>query len=215
MSLQTEFSAARHKMVEQQLLHRGIRDRRVLEAMELVPREAFLQEVNPQLVYGDHACGIDCEQTISQPYMVALMSESLELAAGDRVLEIGTGSGYQTAILAQLAHEVYTVERHAPLTSRARAVLEQLGAGNVHYRTGDGTQGWPEAAPFDRILVTAGAEECPPALLEQLTEGGILVGPFDGAARQTLKKIRRAGNTFATANLTPCRFVPLIGSGES
>src|SRR5687767_7626625 len=174
----SDFNDLRAEMVEQQLARRGIRDQRVITAMRRVPREAFVAEGLAESAYADSALPIDCEQTISQPVIVAMMTQALQITNQHRVLEIGTGSGYQTAILAELAGAVFSVERHAELSRQAGARLQRLGYQNVFLRVGDGSQGWPEEAPFDRIMVTAAAEECPPALWEQLVEGGVLVGPF-------------------------------------
>lgn len=197
-------------MVERQLRSRGIRDERVLKVMSRVPREAFLPREIVHEAYLDCALPIDCQQTMSQPIIVAMMSEALELSGSERVLEIGTGSGYQTAILAELAAEVFSIERHADLTRQAEARLKGLGYRNVELRVGDGSLGWPEKAPFDRMIVTAAARACPPALWEQLVEGGVLVGPFGPAAEQTLYALRKIDDQPETRVLTGCRFVPLV-----
>ena len=165
-----------------QLAERSIRSTRVLAAMDRVPRERFVPEGVRHLAYADRALPIGCNQTISQPYIVALMTEALQLTGGEHVLEIGTGSGYQTAILAELAASVVSIERHEELSQRAGQVLAELGARNVQLIVGDGTLGWPGRAPYDRILVAAAANEIPPALEEQLAEGGILVIPLGGYA---------------------------------
>jgi protein-L-isoaspartate(D-aspartate) O-methyltransferase len=182
--------------------------------MARVPRERFVGELLRDQAYADRALAIHCEQTISQPYIVALMSEALELTGRETVLEVGTGSGYQTAILAELARSVVTIERHGRLSSAAAAVLRELGYTNVELILGDGTQGWPDRAPYDRIIVTAAAARCPPALLEQLTDGGILVIPVGGPECQLLQAIRKQGGATAAVNLSPCRFVPLIGAQQ-
>ena len=197
-------------MVQRQLRSRGIRDQRVLDAMRRIPREAFLPESIAPEAYLDCALPIDCQQTISQPIIVAMMTEALALTGSEKVLEIGTGSGYQTAILAELAGEVYSIERHTELTRQADCRIKQLGYRNVWLRTGDGSLGWPEEAPFDRIIVTAAAAECPPALWEQLREGGILVGPFGSASEQTLYEMHKIGGKPRSKVLTGCRFVPLV-----
>jgi protein-L-isoaspartate(D-aspartate) O-methyltransferase len=205
-----DFAAARESMVERQLRARGIRDSRVLDAMRRVPREAFLPEEIAHEAYLDCALPIDCEQTISQPVIVAMMTEALALSGNEKVLEVGTGSGYQTALLAELAAEVFSIERHGDLSRQAEARLKQLGYRNVSLRTGDGSLGWPEEVPFDRIIVTAAADVCPPALWEQLREGGILVGPFGSPAEQTLYEIHKVGGKPRSKVLTGCRFVPLV-----
>jgi protein-L-isoaspartate(D-aspartate) O-methyltransferase len=209
----TDLAAARRQMVERQLLPRGIRDRGVLAAMGRVPREQFVPRPIAYEAYGDNALPIDCEQTISQPVIVALMTEALQLAGSEKVLEVGTGSGYQTAILAELAGAVFSIERHADLSRQAGERLARLGYQNVLLRIGDGSQGWPEEAPFDRIIVTAGAAECPPALWQQLAEGGVLVGPFGTLSEQALYALHKIGGQPQSRLLTACRFVPLI-SGQ-
>jgi len=207
-----DFSVAREEMIERQLRPRGIRDQRVLKAMQRVPREAFVPESITNEAYVDGALPIDCNQTISQPIIVAMMTEALQLSADEKVLEIGTGSGYQTAILAELAGEIFSIERHAELTRQAKTRLNDLGYQNVRLQTGDGSLGWPDEAPFDRILITAAARECPPALWEQLREGGILVGPFGSPAEQVLYEIHKIAGHPRSKVLTGCRFVPLIES---
>lgn len=199
-------------MVEHQLRERGIRDPRVLDAMERIPRERFVPPELERVAYRDRALSIGLGQTISQPYMVAGMTEALHLTGSERVLEIGTGSGYQTAILAALARHVYTVERVAELSERARGILAALGLENISFRIGDGSLGWPEEAPFDAILVTAGAPEPPPSLLAQLEKhGGRLVIPVGGQGLQELLRIEPNGAGFTRTRLMGCRFVPLIG----
>jgi protein-L-isoaspartate(D-aspartate) O-methyltransferase len=205
-----EFDQARAAMVAQQLARRGIRDHRVLDAMRRVPREAFVTERLAGDAYADSALPIDCEQTISQPVIVAMMTEALHLTGKERVLEIGTGSGYQTAILAELAAAVFSIERHAELSRQAEARLRRLGYQNVFLKVGDGALGWNEEAPFDRIIVTAAAERCPPALWEQLAEGGILVGPFGPDYEQALYETHKIGGQPQSKVLTGCRFVPLL-----
>jgi protein-L-isoaspartate(D-aspartate) O-methyltransferase len=205
-----DFPAARASMVQHQLRGRGIRDERVLQAMGRVPRERFIPGDIAYQAYDDCALPIDCGQTISQPIIVAMMTEALQLTGDERVLEIGAGSGYQAAILAELAAAVYSVERHAELAQQAEARLKELGYENVNIRTGDGSLGWHEEAPFDRIIVTAASEECPPALWDQLVEGGILVGPFGPAAEQALYEMHKIGGKAQSRILTGCRFVPLV-----
>jgi protein-L-isoaspartate(D-aspartate) O-methyltransferase len=206
----TDPADARRQMVERQLRPRGIRDQRVLAAMRRVPREQFVPRPIAYEAYGDNALPIDCEQTISQPVIVALMTEALQLTGSEKVLEVGTGSGYQTAILAELAGAVFSIERHADLSCQASALLARLGYQNVLLRVGDGSQGWPEEAPFDRVIVTAGAAECPPALWQQLAEGGVLVGPFGTLAEQSLYARHKIGGQPQSRLLTACRFVPLV-----
>jgi protein-L-isoaspartate(D-aspartate) O-methyltransferase len=207
-----DFAAARANMVARQLRSRGIRDERVLDAMSRVPREAFVPEEIAHEAYLDGALPIDCEQTISQPIIVAMMSEALELSGSECVLEVGTGSGYQTAILAELAAEVFSIERHDDLARQAESRLKKLGYRNVAFRAGDGSLGWPEKAPFGRIMVTAAARECPPALWDQLGDGGILVAPFGPASQQTLYAMRKIDGRREAKILTGCRFVPLVSS---
>lgn len=206
----SELESARQQMIEQHLRKRGIRSSTVLAAMERVPREEFVPEPLWPEAYSDRALRIDCDQTISQPYIVALMTEALQLTGQERVLEIGTGSGYQTALLAELAAEVFSIERHEPLSLKAAQRLKQLGYNNISLRVGDGSLGWPDAAPFDRCLIAAAAADILPALWEQLREGGILVAPIGDAAEQTLYAIHKVAGQPQAHALTPCRFVPLI-----
>jgi len=204
--------AERQRMVDEQIRRRGITDPRVLRVMELTPRERFVLPQAADQAFADQALPIECRQTISQPYMVAAMTTLLKLQPHHRVLEIGTGSGYQTAVLAQLCRTVYTIERLPLLTEMAHATLHELGIHNVVYRVGDGTLGWPEEAPFDRIIVTAGAPaEPPPALLEQLAESGRMVIPVGSESDQILTVIDRAHGRFHEHPQFPCRFVKLIG----
>ncbi len=206
----------RQRMVERQLVRRGIADRRVLDAMRTVPREAFVAKHLARSAYDDRALPIEAGQTISQPYIVALMAEAAELKSGDRVLEIGTGSGYAAAVLSLIAGHVYSIERHAVLADQARQRLETLGYRNVEVRTGDGMLGWPEAAPFDAILAAASGTRIPETWKEQLAVGGHLVMPRGGKDYiQTLIKLTRASeNDFAEENLGEVMFVPLIGGHE-
>ena len=201
-------------MIAEQLQSRGVRDERVLAAMMRIPRERFLPPNVRDRAYEDEAIAIGWGQTISQPYMVAVMSELLAVGPGGRVLEIGTGSGYQAAVLAELvkpAGEVFTVERLPELTASARRVLSELGYDNVRFRVGDGSVGWPEFAPYNAVILTAGGPDVPAALIDQLAPGGRFVGPIGGADRQTLVRwTRRSGEIFKE-NLFDCRFVPLIG----
>lgn len=206
----------RRRMVERQLVRRGIADERVLEAMRMVPREAFVPQYLAHRAYDDCALPIEAEQTISQPYIVALMAEAAELKADDRVLEIGTGSGYAAAVLGRIAGHVHTIERYALLAQSARARLEALGYGNIEVRCGDGMLGWPEAAPFDAILSAASGPGIPEAWKRQLAPGGRLVMPRGGMTRvQNLIKLKRTGeDDFAEENLGMVMFVPLVeGTG--
>lgn len=206
------FDIARKKMVENQLIGRGIRDRRVIEAMLKIPRHLFVQEALAAQAYNDNPLPIGDRQTISQPYMVALMTELLELKGRERVLEIGTGSGYQAAVLAMLADHVYTMERIRPLAMRARKVLDGLGLLNINIKIDDGTCGWEEEAPFDAIVVTAGAPEIPEDLVKQLAPGGCLVVPVGDQFSQTLVRVlKREDGSFAVEQSIGCRFVKLIG----
>ncbi len=198
-------------MVEVQLRGRGILDERVLEAMGRVPRHHFVPLASRAKAYEDKPLPIDCGQTISQPYMVAIMTELLQLRPTDRVLELGTGSGYQAAILAALASKVLTIERHEPLAKSARASLGALGLDNVQVVCGDGTLGSPLDAPYDGIMVTAGAPDIPAALVAQLAPRGRLVCPVGSREAQTLIQITRRGEGTVEKKGTACMFVPLIG----
>lgn len=208
-----DFAQEREAMVETQILGRGIKDPRVLDAMRKVPRHVFVPDHLKPQAYEDRPLKIGSGQTISQPYMVGLMTALLDVHPGHRVLEVGTGSGYQAAILAHLTSEVYTIERIAFLSSRAREVLGQIGVDNVSVETRDGTLGWPEKAPFDRILVTAGAPEIPVALEEQLAIGGKLVCPVGTSERQMLMIVYRTQEGWVREESVGCMFVPLIGKG--
>ncbi|MDA1139996.1 MAG: protein-L-isoaspartate(D-aspartate) O-methyltransferase [Planctomycetota bacterium] len=198
-------------MVEEQLKSRNIKDPRVLDAFIRIPRHTFVPSGDCEKAYGDYPIHIGLDQTISQPYMVALMSQCLALGGWESVLEIGTGSGYQAAILAELVQEVYTIERHEELSLRAQGKLKALGFSNIKFRVGDGTLGWPEEQPFDRIIVTAGAPHVPGALKNQLNDGGLLVVPVGPAEEQSLEIIRRDGAQFEQKTVCACRFVKLIG----
>jgi protein-L-isoaspartate(D-aspartate) O-methyltransferase len=210
MESSNDTSIVRQKMIREQLRARGIHDHRVLEAMARVPRERFVEVIEPDDAYADRAWSIDCGQTISQPYIVALMTEALALSGHEHVLEVGTGSGYQTAILAELAATVVSLERHAPLSQQAARRLDEMGYQNAMLIVADGTQGWPAAAPYDRVIVTAATDHCPPALFEQLTEGGILVIPIGDFGEQVLERIEKVEGEARIVNLTGCRFVPLV-----
>lgn len=198
-------------MVDTQIEPRGIDDFRVLEAMRKVPRHLFVSEALQDQAYGDFPLPIGENQTISQPYIVAEMTQALEITQNDRVLEIGTGSAYQTAILAELAFRVYTIERVRDLFLKARKLLDQLGYHNVVARCSDGTLGWPDESPFEAIIVTAGAPEVPEKLVEQLTIGGRMIIPVGDRFSQTLLKIRREEDGIHKTDLGGCRFVKLIG----
>jgi protein-L-isoaspartate(D-aspartate) O-methyltransferase len=201
------------RMIQSQVIDRGIRDSQLIDAMRQVPRDRFFPTQDRQGAYEDNAAPIGYGQTISQPYIVALMTQALELSGTQRLLELGTGSGYHTAILSRLAGEVFTVERIKPLLDAAFERLLDLGCRNVHFRHADGTLGWPEDAPFDRIIIGAGAPEVPrKLLLAQLVDGGIAVVPAGPADHQTLFAVRRAGEELSETDLGACRFVPLIGS---
>ncbi len=198
-------------MVKTQLIPRGIKDQRVLDAMLKVPRHLFVEEALRGEAYNDHPLPIGHKQTISQPYIVALMTQALELKGPEHTLEIGTGSGYQTAILAELCEKVYTVERIRPLLEQARKKLWELGYTNILFKAFDGTLGWEEYAPFDAIIVTAGAPRVPQPLLDQLADGGRLVIPVGGKFSQDLIKITKKNGDIVQKNLGGCRFVDLIG----
>jgi protein-L-isoaspartate(D-aspartate) O-methyltransferase len=199
-------------MIQQQLVERGIDDPRVLAAIRSVPREFFFAADTRAQAHADRAAPIGHGQTISQPYMVALMTQRLDVQTGQRILEIGTGSGYQTAVLAHLAGVVYSMERVKPLLDEAFERLMSLGVRNVHLRHGDGSIGWPEVAPFERILITAGAPELPTnLLLTQLQDNGIAVLPVGDIQEQVLVEVRRRGDALQQTDICPCRFVKLIG----
>jgi protein-L-isoaspartate(D-aspartate) O-methyltransferase len=201
-------------MVRTQLESRDIRDPRVLAVFRTIDRARFVPANLRGMAYEDRPLGIGHGQTISQPYMVALMTQSLHLEGAERVLEIGTGSGYQTAVLAALAAKVYTVEFHAPLLAQARETVSSLGCANVEYRVGDGRLGWPQEAPFDRILCAAAAGEVPRPWIEQLADPGILVTPVGSWEGQWLVKITKEGGRQIQQEFCPCRFVPLLGGDE-
>jgi protein-L-isoaspartate(D-aspartate) O-methyltransferase len=205
-------SAERRTMVAEQLRSRDIKDARVLEVMARVPRHLFVPDAVRDLAYSDHPLPIGHSQTISQPYIVAFMTEALDLRPDHKVLEIGTGSGYQAAVLGELARDVYTIEIVEPLAERARGTLGKLGYKNVHVRAGNGYAGWPEQAPFDRIIVTAAPEEIPPALIEQLKVNGVMAIPV-GAEVQELRIMRRTPSGMETLKTLPVRFVPMTGKG--
>ena len=206
------FEKDRARMVEKDLRRRGIRDPAVLEAMGRIPRHLFVPPEERPHAYQDRALPLEVGQTISQPYMVAAMTEALRVRPGDRVLELGTGSGYQTAILAEVAAHVYTVERIGDLQGAARDVLESIEVENVSFMVGDGSRGWPDHAPYDRILVTAGAPTVPDPLKRQLSaSGGRMVIPVGDKDLQELLVVTRNGDTWSNETLMECRFVPLVG----
>jgi len=207
-----ELSGRRARMVEVQLRQRGIRDERVLAAIGKVPREKFVAPEFQAEAYADAPLPIGSGQTISQPFMVATMLEALELQPSDRVLEVGAGTGYQAALLGELAAEVWTLERHAGLAERAQHFLEELGYRKVHVVHGDGSLGLPQHAPFDKILVAAGAPQAPPSLVAQLANGGILAVPVGSRAEQQLHIIRKTEGGIVTSGNVPCCFVPLVGA---
>lgn len=206
-----QFAAARHRMVEEQIMARGIADPRVLAAMRQVPRHLFIPQHLRDQAYNDYPLPIGEDQTISQPYIVALMTELLEVKETDRILEVGTGSGYQAAILAELAAAVFSIDRVGSLASQAKALLDSLGYTKVRIRVGDGTLGWPEEMPFDGIIVTAGAPKVPRPLLEQLALGGRLVIPVGDTYSQTLTCVRQTKEGPRFEYHGGCRFVRLIG----
>ena len=207
------FSIARRRMVEEQVIARGIADQRVIDAMLKVPRHKFVEQALEGKAYQDAPLPIGEKQTISQPYMVAVMSEALALDGSETVLEIGTGSGYQAAVLALLADRVFSLERIPSLARRARKVLDECGFGKVNIRLADGTQGWQEMAPFDAILVTAGAPEVPQHYLDQLAVGGRLIIPVGDRESQLLLRVTRTGEKeYLEEKMLGCRFVPLIGN---
>ncbi|MDT8316562.1 MAG: protein-L-isoaspartate(D-aspartate) O-methyltransferase [bacterium] len=205
------YSEERNSMVDRQLKSRGIKDPLIIDVMGRVPRHEFVPDAQVGSAYYDGPLPIGSGQTISQPYMVAVMTEAMGLKGGDRVLEVGTGSGYQAAVLAEIAGEVYTIERHGELAEAAKNRLLQLGYDNVHVSAGDGTMGLPEKAPFDGIIVTAGAPHVPERLKAQLGEGGRLIIPVGGQYLQSLLRITRKGDDFQQEDLLGCVFVPLIG----
>lgn len=209
-----EYRQARERLVREEIEGRGVRDPRVLAAMRKVPRHLFVPPDQQNAAYVDSPLHIGYNQTITEPYLVAFMTEALELKPQDKVLEIGTGSGYQAAVLAELARDVYTIEIVEPLAKAAEERLGRLGYSSVHVRTGDGYRGWPEAAPFDAIVLTAAPpERVPPPLVEQLREGGRLVAPV-GGSEQDLTRIRRTAKGVTEEVLLPVRFVPMTGEAE-
>ncbi|MDX1437025.1 MAG: protein-L-isoaspartate(D-aspartate) O-methyltransferase [Anaerolineales bacterium] len=211
MSEADQYSRERRQMVQEQLIARGIKNPRVIDAMLSVPRHLFVPDEYRDMAYGDGPLPIGEGQTISQPYIVALMTQLVMLKGGEKVLEIGTGSGYQSAVLAQIAREVHSIERHAELADSARERFKALGIDNIYVFVGDGSQGFPDEAPFDAILGTAAAPEVPPQLPGQLADGGRLVLPVGGQGGQTLERIRRVGDHWDREPIAPVAFVPLRG----
>lgn len=207
----TFFLNMRRQMVQEQIIARGVKDKKVLAAMLKVPRHRFVPQSLQRFAYQDHPLPIGHEQTISQPYIVALMSELAQLKPEDKALEIGTGSGYQAAILAEIAREVYTIEILKPLAESSRRRLKELGYANIHVKWGDGYQGWKEFAPYDAIIVTCAPDKVPPALVKQLKIGGRLVIPV-GSLFQELKVITKTQTRLEEKSIIPVRFVPMIKS---
>jgi protein-L-isoaspartate(D-aspartate) O-methyltransferase len=207
----SELAVHRQKMVEEQLKPRGIRDQRVLAAMGKVPRAEFLPENLRAQAYADSALPIGYDQTMSQPFIVAFMTEQLRLQPSDRVLEIGTGSGYQTAVLAALVKDVYSIEIIEPLAKAASARLTRLGYSNAHVKTGDGFQGWPEVAPFDEIIVTCAPDKVPAPLTQQLKDGGRMIVPVGTGIDQQLYLLEKRNGQLAQTAILPVRFVPMMG----
>ncbi|PIP12610.1 MAG: protein-L-isoaspartate O-methyltransferase [bacterium (Candidatus Stahlbacteria) CG08_land_8_20_14_0_20_40_26] len=206
-----DFELQRELMVKTQIIARGIKDPLVIQAMKRVPRHMFVDESLIYEAYGDYPLPIGENQTISQPFMVASMTEQLELTGGEKVLEIGTGSGYQTAVLAEIVREVYTVERIESLAKRAKETLDRLGYKNVHIFSGDGTLGLLEYSPYDAIIVTAASPDVPPPLFEQLKDGGRMVIPISDYFGQTLVRVRKKKRREIRERLYGCVFVPLVG----
>ncbi len=208
-----QYRIARERMVREHVYGRGIRDPRVLEAMLRVPRHLFIDKDAGIEAYANHSYPIGFQQTMSQPYMVAYLTEHLRLEGEERVLEVGTGSGYHCAVLASLCADVYSVERVPDLAERASFALRDLLFQNAHIRVGDGADGWPDAAPFDRVLLTAAAASVPKALLAQLADGGFLLGPVArGDGTQEIVRLTREGTRFSVERLIECSFVPLVRS---
>jgi protein-L-isoaspartate(D-aspartate) O-methyltransferase len=206
-----DYTWVRERMVRTQLIEKGIKDVRVLEALRNCPRHLFVEPALAARAYSDSSLPIGEKQTISQPFMVAFMTEALELTGKEKVLEVGTGSGYQTAVLAQLAQNVFSVERVRTMALRARSILDELGYYNVAIQVGDGTIGWSEHAPFDAILVTAGSQEIPRPLMDQMAIGSRLVIPLGDENSQQLRRIRVTPSGLVEEDLGPCRFVKLVG----
>lgn len=210
-----EFAAERERMVKEQIVTRGVTAERVVAAIKKVPREEFVPEYLRSASYGDHALPIGHGQTISQPYIVAFMTEQLRPQPEDRVLEVGTGSGYQAAVLGELVAEVYSIEIVEPLAKTAEATLQRLGYKNVHVKAGDGYKGWPEHAPFDAIIVTCAPDHVPQPLIDQLKEGGRMIIPVGGPGEQELYLLEKKNGELERRAVLPVRFVPMTGeAGE-
>ena len=208
-----EFSVARERMVREQVFSRGVTDRGVLRALLTTPRHKFLDSSAGAEAYTDHALPIGFSQTMSQPYMVGYLAEELRLIGTESVLEVGTGSGYQAAVLSVLAQRVYTIERIPELAKKAEDVFGAIGIRSIFTRVGDGSRGWPEMAPYDRILLTAAAEGLPEQLIEQLSDGGFLLGPVVGNnGKQEIIRLARQGSRYEVERLANCTFVPLVRS---
>ena len=205
------FEELRDFMVRTQLIPRGIKDERVLRVMNKVPRHLFVNDSIQYKAYEDMALPIGEGQTISQPYMVAVMTELLELKGTENVLEVGTGSGYQAAILSELSKEVYTIERFEKLAQEARKKFQELGYNNIYVKSGDGTLGWSEKAPFDRIIITAGTPQIPDPLIQQLAQGGVIVAPVGERFSQQLIRVKKSDRELSEEFHTMCVFVPLVG----
>lgn len=205
------FAGQRRKMIEEQLVNRGIKDLRIMEAMDRIPRHLFAHESLQHKAYGDFPLPIGENQTISQPYVVAAMTEALNLKETDRVLEIGTGSGYQTAVLAELAGQVFTIERIRSLGMKAQKLLERLNYMNIVFKVFDGTYGWPDQAPFDAILITASTQEIPKMLVDQLGDKGRLIAPVGGLEKQSLTILTKENDRTTSREIGYCKFVPLVG----
>ncbi|MFC1489648.1 protein-L-isoaspartate(D-aspartate) O-methyltransferase [Candidatus Latescibacterota bacterium] len=206
-----DYEVARARMLKEQLIKRGIVDQRVITAMGSVPRHLFVDQAFWPRAYGDYPLPIGNDQTISQPYIVALMSQELGVSKGSRILEIGTGSGYQGAVLAMMGCSVFTIERHAELSQKAEALIKNLGISGVKFKVGDGTLGWAEESPYDGIIVTAGAPAVPQDLIAQLNVGGKLIIPVGDRDSQRMQIIEKGENIIEKREITGCTFVPLVG----
>ncbi|MBS3813150.1 protein-L-isoaspartate(D-aspartate) O-methyltransferase [Candidatus Bipolaricaulota bacterium] len=210
--MENNFAVEKSRMIKEQLRGRGIKDERIIQAFRDTPRHLFVPQGYRNRAYADRPLPIGDGQTISQPYIVAFMTELLELAGDERVLEIGTGSGFQTAILARIVDEVFTVERNGDLQARGESVIKSLGIDNVHYSVHDGTVGWKRYAPYERILGTGGVPEVPSSLLDQLDEDGLIVIPVGSKRQQRLYKVKKRGQKVTYSKGVYCSFVPLVGS---